>query len=117
MVEVLQEESVGRQAVNESKHEFLLSSKFALILAETWPDPRPKRLRQRRHADFTWLFDVVGERRDDLVPLAQHFLEQTAAEFGRDAYKLTRTQAEAIENYVGGLPGVVVMSSAISTQG
>ncbi|MDH3439807.1 MAG: sigma 54-interacting transcriptional regulator [Gammaproteobacteria bacterium] len=41
----------------------------------------------------------LRERRDDLVPLAQHFLEQTSAEFGRDPYKLTRAQAEAIENY------------------
>ena len=41
----------------------------------------------------------LRERRDDLVPLAQHFLEQTAAEFGHDPYKLNRAQAEAIENY------------------
>jgi len=41
----------------------------------------------------------LRERREDLVPLAQHFLEQTAAEFGRDPYKLTRAQAEAIEQY------------------
>ena len=41
----------------------------------------------------------LRDRRDDLVPLAQHFLEQTAAEFGRDPYGLTRAQAEAIEAY------------------
>ncbi len=41
----------------------------------------------------------LRERRDDLAPLAQHFLEQTAAEFGRDPYRLTRAQAEAIEAY------------------
>lgn len=41
----------------------------------------------------------LRERREDLVPLAQHFLEQTAAEFGHDTYQLNRAQAEAIENY------------------
>ena len=41
----------------------------------------------------------LRERREDLVPLAMHFLEQTATEFGRDPYKLTRAQAEAIEYY------------------
>jgi len=41
----------------------------------------------------------LRDRRGDLVPLAQHFLEQTAAEFGRDPYRLTRAQAEAIEAY------------------
>jgi PAS domain S-box-containing protein len=41
----------------------------------------------------------LRDRRDDLVLLAQHFLEQTAAEFGRDPYGLTRAQAEAIEAY------------------
>lgn len=41
----------------------------------------------------------LRDRRDDLIPLAQHFLEQTAAEFGRDPYRLTRAQAEAIEAY------------------
>ena len=41
----------------------------------------------------------LRDRRDDLVPLAQYFLEQTAAEFGRDPYGLTRAQAEAIEAY------------------
>ena len=41
----------------------------------------------------------LRERRDDLIQLARHFLEQTCIEFGLEPLKLTRAQAEAIEAY------------------
>ena len=41
----------------------------------------------------------LRERVEDIVPLAQHFLEQTAADFGRDRLRLTRAQADDIERY------------------
>ena len=41
----------------------------------------------------------LRERGDDIVQLAQHFLEQTCKDFGRDSLKLTRTQAERLKAY------------------
>jgi PAS domain S-box-containing protein len=41
----------------------------------------------------------LRERRADLLQLAQHFLEQTCNEFGREPLRLTKAQAEAIETY------------------
>jgi transcriptional regulator with GAF, ATPase, and Fis domain len=41
----------------------------------------------------------LRERREDLLHLARHFLEQTCTEFGREPLRLTRTQAAAIEAY------------------
>jgi PAS domain S-box-containing protein len=41
----------------------------------------------------------LRERRDDLLQLAQHFLEQTCKEFGREGFRLTRAQARAIQDY------------------
>ena len=41
----------------------------------------------------------LRERREDVVQLARHFLEQTCADFGRDTLRLTRSQAAAIESY------------------
>jgi len=41
----------------------------------------------------------LRERRDDLLHLARHFLEQTCTEFGREPLRLTRAQAAAIEAY------------------
>jgi PAS domain S-box-containing protein len=41
----------------------------------------------------------LRERRADILQLAQHFLEQTCNEFGRDTFRLTKSQADAIEAY------------------
>ena len=41
----------------------------------------------------------LRERKEDLIQLARHFLEQTCIEFGLEPMKLTRAQAEAIEAY------------------
>ena len=41
----------------------------------------------------------LRRRREDLVPLARHFLEQTSTDFGREPLRLTRAQAHAIEQY------------------
>jgi len=41
----------------------------------------------------------LRKRPEDVLQLAQHFLEQTCNEFGRKLLKLTRTQAEAIQAY------------------
>jgi PAS domain S-box-containing protein len=41
----------------------------------------------------------LRERREDVLLLARHFLEQTCADFGREPLRLTRSQAEAIEAY------------------
>ena len=41
----------------------------------------------------------LRERGDDVVQLAQHFLEQTCKDFGRDAMTLTRTQAATLKAY------------------
>ena len=41
----------------------------------------------------------LRQRREDLVQLARHFLEQTCSEFGLEPKSLTRAQAEAIEAY------------------
>jgi len=41
----------------------------------------------------------LRRRREDLLQLAQHFLEQTCSEFGREPFKLTKTQAASIEAY------------------
>lgn len=42
---------------------------------------------------------ALRQRREDLLQLAQHFLEQTCKEFGRPVFKLTKTQADAIQAY------------------
>jgi len=41
----------------------------------------------------------LRRRREDLLPLAKHFLEHTAADFGREPLHLTRAQADAIQQY------------------
>ena len=41
----------------------------------------------------------LRERGDDIVQLAQHFLEQTCTDFGRDALTLTRAQAITLKAY------------------
>jgi len=41
----------------------------------------------------------LRERGDDTVQLAQHFLEQTCRDFGRDELALTRTQTENLRAY------------------
>jgi PAS domain S-box-containing protein len=47
----------------------------------------------------------LRERGEDIVQLAQHFLEQTCKDFGRETLKLTRTQAANLRAY--GWPGNV----------
>ncbi len=41
----------------------------------------------------------LRERGDDIVQLAQHFLEQTCMDFGREPLTLTRTQAANLKSY------------------
>jgi PAS domain S-box-containing protein len=41
----------------------------------------------------------LRERDDDVVQLAQHFLEQTCKDFGRDILTLTRTQSAILRSY------------------
>jgi transcriptional regulator with GAF, ATPase, and Fis domain len=41
----------------------------------------------------------LRERGDDVIQLAQHFLEQTCKDFGREALTLTRTQAANLRSY------------------
>jgi len=41
----------------------------------------------------------LRERGDDIVHLAQHFLEQTCKDFGRDTLPLTRAHAAALRSY------------------
>lgn len=41
----------------------------------------------------------LRERGDDVVQLAQHFLEQTCKDFGRDILTLTRAQAAIVRSY------------------
>ena len=41
----------------------------------------------------------LRERHDDIVPLAQHFLEQTCKDFGREVLKLTKAQADVLERH------------------
>ncbi len=41
----------------------------------------------------------LRERHEDIVPLAQHFLEQTCKDFGREILKLTKAQAAVLESY------------------
>ncbi|MEL6199759.1 MAG: sigma 54-interacting transcriptional regulator [Pseudomonadota bacterium] len=41
----------------------------------------------------------LRERGDDVVALAQHFLQQTVRDFGRKPMQLTRRQAEALSRY------------------
>ena len=41
----------------------------------------------------------LRDRGEDIVQLAQHFLEQTCNDFGRDTLTLTRTQAANLRNY------------------
>jgi transcriptional regulator with GAF, ATPase, and Fis domain len=41
----------------------------------------------------------LRERGDDVVQLAQHFLEQTCKDFGRDILTLTRAQAAILRSY------------------
>jgi PAS domain S-box-containing protein len=47
----------------------------------------------------------LRERGDDIIQLAQHFLEQTCKDFGRPVLQLTRAQAQNLRNY--GWPGNV----------
>ena len=42
---------------------------------------------------------ALRERGEDIVQLAQHFLEQTCTDFGRDALTLTRAQTENLRAY------------------
>jgi len=41
----------------------------------------------------------LRKRRDDVIQLAQHFLEQTCRDFGRKPMKLSRSQAAQIHDY------------------
>ena len=41
----------------------------------------------------------LRERPEDVIQLAQHFLESICNDFGRPPYKLTRSQAEVISDY------------------
>ena len=41
----------------------------------------------------------LRERGDDVVQLAQHFLEQTCQDFGREPLKLTRVQVQKLREY------------------
>ena len=41
----------------------------------------------------------LRKRREDVIQLAQHFLQQTCQDFGRKEMKLTRSQADQIQNY------------------
>ena len=41
----------------------------------------------------------LRERGDDVVQLAQHFLEQTCKDFGRETLQMTRTQAANLRSY------------------
>jgi len=41
----------------------------------------------------------LRERGEDIVQLAQHFLEQTCVDFGREPMTLTRTQANNLRRY------------------
>jgi len=42
---------------------------------------------------------ALRERGDDIIQLAQHFLEQTCNDFGRPKLKLTRSQADKLRQY------------------
>ena len=42
---------------------------------------------------------ALRERGDDIIRLAQHFLEKTCSDFGRSPMQLTRTQAEMLLRY------------------
>ncbi len=41
----------------------------------------------------------LRERGDDIVQLAQHFLDQTTRDFGREQMTMTRAQADALKRY------------------
>jgi transcriptional regulator with GAF, ATPase, and Fis domain len=41
----------------------------------------------------------LRKRKEDVIQLAQHFLERTCNDFGRQTMKLTRSQAHQIQNY------------------
>ena len=41
----------------------------------------------------------LRDRGDDVIQLAQHFLDQTCKDFGRDPMKLTRSQANDLRDY------------------
>jgi PAS domain S-box-containing protein len=41
----------------------------------------------------------LRKRREDVIQLAQHFLQQACQDFGRKEMKLTRSQADEIQNY------------------
>ena len=41
----------------------------------------------------------LRERREDIIPLATHFLKLVCRDFGREAVELTQYQAEALRNY------------------
>ena len=41
----------------------------------------------------------LRDRDEDIIQLAQHFLEQTCADFGREPMNLTRTQADNLRRY------------------
>jgi PAS domain S-box-containing protein len=41
----------------------------------------------------------LRKRREDVIQLAQHFIERTCNDFGRQTMKLTRNQADQIQNY------------------
>ena len=42
---------------------------------------------------------ALRERGDDIIRLAQHFLEKTCSDFGRDTMQLTRSQADMLLGY------------------
>ncbi len=48
---------------------------------------------------FPILVPPLRERPEDIAPLAQHFLERTCAELGRDPLRLSQSQAESLKRH------------------
>ena len=62
----------------------------------------------------------LRDRREDIVPLAIHFLEKSCNEMGRDMLKLTREQGRLLENYhwpgnIRELQHVIARAAILST--
>jgi transcriptional regulator with GAF, ATPase, and Fis domain len=48
---------------------------------------------------FPIVVPPLRERPEDFAPLAQHFLERTCAELGRDPLRLSQNQAESLKRH------------------
>lgn len=62
----------------------------------------------------------LRERREDIVPLALHFLDKTCTDMGKCEYKLTREQGRMLENYhwpgnIRELEHVIARAAILST--